>query len=475
MKLFGPLLWYVSEHLRVHYDYDEEVSTYNGTKLEEIKSRPYAYEVFTEPLADGILVSKTLVLAFCHIVQKDGRYAIRRHDDHFFDIRDFARLPEHYYSFADPGTWSYVHRLKLPDYLYDTDGMIDYYSDLNFDLAGSVDWPIIDKLRIKRKDKVRFIEATDDIKKHRVGITLELAQDFINKCNERDVNFIPFGCAQGYDIKSYRESVRKICKMGYEYIAVGGMPAYSEKQVLELLPHIWDEIKKSGNRPGFHLYGRYPSPPAVKDFLKYGVTSLDNNSNFLTAIRSPCPYMAPEFASFASCPTNPCRGLYLPSDRSPVIVRLKRNGSPKYGALRRLCRRAFFLYAQYSKHGTESSKKDFLKVYKHLVYSLNECYSNPRSKQKVNDIYQQAVSVVEEKPWELCGCTGCKRLKGHIVATRGPRNRWMSAHNLYIMYTRLIKEMKKSRNAGCEEPFYDYEGLSEFLADKLRRKNDDGD
>ncbi len=473
MKLFGPLLWYHSEHLRVHFDYNKEVSTFKGTRTEEIEARPFAYEVFEEDLADGILVSRTLLLAFTKIVKEGGRYAIRRYGKDYYHIRDFTRLPDDYYSFADPGTWSFVHRFELPDFLYDTEEMVSYYDDLSFDLAGSVDWPIIDKMAIRRKGKTRFLETTDKIKKKRVAITLELAREFMQCCSRRGgVSFIPFGTAQGYDVASYRESVRAICKMGYEYIAVGGMPAYSEKQVLELLPVIWDEVKKHGSRPGFHLYGRYPSPSAVADFLKYGVTSIDNNSNFLTAIRSPCPYYAPEFATTGSVPTNPCRGLYLPSNRSPVLTKLKRNDERKYRALDRLCRKAFASYSKYSEYGGESNKKEFLKVYKHLVYSLNDCYSNPRSPQQVKKKYDQAVSIVEEKPWEICGCTSCKRLKGHGVVTRGPRNRWMSAHNLRIMYARLIKEMAAARRDGCEEPFYDYEELKKFASDKIRRRKD---
>ncbi len=467
MKLFGPLLWY-HPRLRVHYDYEADTCTFKGSRIEELESRQFPYEVFPERLADGILVSRTNLEDIFLVVKEDGKYVIKERGKIHRSVRDFARLPNYYCSFADPGTWSYVHRFNLPDHLYDTDGMIDYYNDLDFDLAGSVDWPIIDTMRIKRMGKLRSFRTTDRIRKKRVAITLELAQDFISRCNARQINFIPFGTAQGYDVQSYRDSVRRICKMGYEYIAVGGMPAYSERQVLELLPEIWDAMRRCDSRPGFHLYGRHPSPSAVPTFLRCGVTSFDNTSAALTHRLSKGyrNYYDPGFRFTGDQPLSPYLRVRIPPKGNPTLRRLKTEDAARYSAVDRLIQRSFSLYSRYVKHESERDKRNFLKVYKRLVYSLNDSVRKPSPQSAIEEECDGVASLLDDKPWKSCDCTSCRNLGGHVMMARANRTYWMLAHNVYIAYARLARELEEARRDGCGEPFYDYEKLDKFVESK---------
>jgi len=116
---FCPLLWYQGERLDLGYNFNTEKTT-SGTHQREIAaSKKCGYEVFDEPLADGILVSRTLLEQTTNLVKEDDRYVIKTWKKKFYEILSYCSTKGRYIpSFADPGTWSYVNQFKLPDYLY---------------------------------------------------------------------------------------------------------------------------------------------------------------------------------------------------------------------------------------------------------------------------------------------------------------------------------------------------------------------
>jgi hypothetical protein len=244
MRFLNPLMW--SERISPHFDYYKDVPTKSTTKTTG-KDGLCGYEYFKDvPLGDGILVSRTMLENTAKPEREDARWQIRTSwGEVNTDIRGHTRTKKRtdYTVLADPGTWSYVNYFKLPDFLFKTKALITFYNNLGFDIAGSVDWPIVD--RIKHEGK--FMELSPNIKEYRRQLTIDLAQDFIDECNKRDdLTFIPFGTAQGYSKGTYRDSVRRLLQMGYKYIAVGGLPSSSEQYVLELLPIIWKEIQRAG-------------------------------------------------------------------------------------------------------------------------------------------------------------------------------------------------------------------------------------
>jgi hypothetical protein len=318
---------------------------------------------------------------------------------------------------------------------------------MQFDMAGSVDWPIIDKITvIKPGDKREYITLDDKTREMRRNLTLELAQDFVNKARKRrDLNFVPFGTIQGYSPSTYRDSMRKILKMGYEYIAIGGLPAYSEKEVIELLPIIQEEIDRAGYRPGIHLYGRFPSPSKVGYYLQNYVSSFDNNSSFISAAQSPCAYYDPEFLTTWETPSFLCSGAKIPPLKGPLLSRLKRRDPDLHAKVAKKCDKTFKMFCEFARSGKTGDLKDFLRQYKRMNKAINAARLRPISNNQIVKINDRAKAALKNKGWERCDCEACEICGPHIVLVRGQRIPYLFLHNTYVQFARFQQELKKAK------------------------------
>jgi len=443
MRYFSPLLWYNGERVDKGYDYDREVSQFDNLR-ERVANKICGYNFHTGTLADGILVSRSLLESSTNLTNEDGRWKVKTYSKDHWNILDYARTKGlDYTSFADPGTFSHANKFKLPDYLYETDKMIDYYQDLQYDLAGSVDWPIIEKVRVQKDTgKFEYVELDDKTKEMRRALTIELATDFKKCCDRRDLDFVPFGTIQGYSIESYRTSLREILRLGYKYIAIGGLPSYSEKQVVELLPTITAEIKRAGYRPGIHLYGRFPSPRYVGFYLENCVTSFDNNSPFLAASRTACNYYHPEFAyNTEQVPVYDCFSIRIPAERGPLLHRLKRRDLELWSVAMDKCGKAFEDFVRVRKKASDENIDRFLDSYDDMNLFLQEARMNKVNKRRLKKDRTTAENALRGRLWEVCPCESCKELGAHIMLTRGQRIPHTFLHNTYIQYQRFIKEL----------------------------------
>lgn len=473
MKFFSPLLWYPTDRIDPGFNCITETTTSGSNPREVSAAKLCGYSYHSEPLADGILMSRTLIDVVTKLRKIRKHYKIDAYGKRFNSILDYADTRgRNFPSFADPGTWSYVNRFDLPEYLYDTDDLIGYYNDMQFDLAGSVDWPIIDRIVQTENGKRKFINLDDKTKEHRRKLTLELAKDFIKKCNRRTISFVPFGTIQGYSVKTYKDSLRQLLKMGYSYIAIGGLPAYSEQHVVELLPIIWKEIERAGYRPGMHLYGRFPSPRYVRTFLKYGVTSFDNNSAHFSAITSPCAFYDPEFIKNYDweSPTNRCYSIKIPPSNGPLLNRMRKSNPEEYWKVEKVTTRTFRLFCIYSKNPTSKNRKQFLRAYKKMEVVINSGRRNPYSENKLSLGYERAKKALKYKGWERCGCTSCKAIGSHIVLVRGHRLRHIFLHNTYVQYTRYLHELKKAKNL-VDYPEFNWKQVMSLNRVKNQRKS----
>jgi len=478
MLFFNPLLWY--ERINVNYDYDKDCSTFEGSRHDELVAYQRVYEFFKEPLCDGLLVSRTLVQDIATIfTDEDNRYKIsdRANPTGYPTIQDYARIRGRRVgdniTFADPGTWSYANKFELPDFLYNVDELIRYYDTLGFDLAGSVDWPIVDRVAVYENGKKVLKDLDDKIKEERRQITIENAESFIKECRRRKrLNFVPFGTIQGYSLETYRDSLRRLLKLGYDYIAIGGLPSYSEAKVLELLPMIKDEIRRSDTKPGIHLYGRFPSPNAVSAFVNAGVTSFDNNTSFMAAAgKSLMTFFDPEFKESGDgvMAVDVCYGIKIPGRRSLILNRLRRidKEGDVYEEVVELCDKTFERFVAYSNNPSPLNERIFMSYYAKMNVALNVARRRPHTPNVMKMTTNTGRIAVQKRAWLRCQCTSCKELKAHILLTRGNRIGHTFAHNTHVQYTRFQKEMKRCADLGVV-PKYDWSPIKAMAKQKSK-------
>ena len=117
--------------------------------------------------------------------------------------------------------------------------------------------------------------------RQRQQITLQLASDFFKRNKKRKCKFVPVGVAQGWSPASYTESVSSLQKMGYKFIALGGLVPLKTEDILAVLKTV-KSIKKSDVQ--FHLFG-ITRTEHLSDFEEYGATSFDSTSPFRKAFK----------------------------------------------------------------------------------------------------------------------------------------------------------------------------------------------
>jgi hypothetical protein len=384
----------------------------------------YAHEVFKRPPFDGLLVSKAIVDGV-DASGKSAKYSLaQRHRLLRNGVRDYFRLDDHEGSrglvtMGDCGAFSYVREKKPP---FTVDEVIDFYEQCGFDLGVSVDHVILE-----------FDETLDDTFPgmdvvarecmHRQEITLELAQEFKRRHKARRCSFEPMGVAQGWSPKSYAAAVRKLQRMGYRRIALGGMVPLKTPDVLSVLNRV-ARVRKPDVQ--LHLLG-VTRTDQVEAFDRYGVTSFDTTSPFLRAFKDAKQNYYTRQGAFTA--------LRIPQVQGNARVEnLIRSGAIDQLKARRLEQACLTRLRDYDA-GRESVERvlDPLLEYEKLVGVEASARSDRR------DAY---VRTLTDRPWASCPCEVCQSIGVDVIIFRGSeRNKRRGFHNLYVLYQRLHHEL----------------------------------
>ena len=192
----------------------------------------WPHEFFPTSPYDGILVSRGIV---------DGHYgdaqAMRFRRE---GARKFLRFnkPEHMSKMmmGDCGAFTYVNMETPP---YDAANMIEFYEDGGFSHGCSVDHIIFEYFSDNRPDTEISKEVIN-----RYQITQSNAEAFLAE-SKRLKYFTPLGAVQGWSPESMANAASNLEKMGYEYIAIGGLVPLSAVQIHEVLTAIKNKVSAS--------------------------------------------------------------------------------------------------------------------------------------------------------------------------------------------------------------------------------------
>jgi len=364
----------------------------------------YAHEEFSVPPFDGLLVSKAMV--------ETGRYTLaQRHRLQRMGVRGFFRLTNPTVeTLGDCGAFSYARQEYPP---YSVQEVISFYDDLGFDYGISVDHVILGYNAILDRSNAPAEW------RNRQEITLDLAAEFLKEHGVRGSRFQPLGVAQGWSPESYAYSVESLRKMGYKYVALGGMVPLKTHEIVACLERL------QGVRRGdmqFHLLG-VTRCEHVREFGRYGVVSFDSTSPLLQAFKD-------------------LKDNYYTTDRTYTALRvpqvqanpslLKRilSGEVNQAEARKLeqeCMKVLLLFDK-----GEASVEDVLQP----LMTYARLYDEDR------DQAQPYRETLTDAPWKNCECDICRRIGIHVVLFRGAeRNRRRGFHNLFVFYNRLHRNL----------------------------------
>lgn len=346
----------------------------------------YAHQIYNPPPYDGVLLSRAVIED--NSTKHKGIQAAG-------SVHSYLRLPidGQHTVLGDCGAFSYWKEHEPP---YRTADMLEYYQSLSFDFGVSIDHLI-------------FAELEDE-KERRWQITADNAEDFLRLHRQGKYRFTPIGVAQGWDAASYQRAARGLMKMGYDYIALGGLVRSTTSEIIKILVAVQEELRPETR---VHLFG-VNRPEHVQQFASLGVTSFDSASRLRRAwMDGRRNYFLGDTAYTAI--------------RIPVAHTLAKSTGQDEQKIQRKEQRLLSLLRAYDRDQAALQE----------VYEAAIDYARLSGNDSAR-VRQDYLQTLEARPWKQCECRICQEVGVEVIIFRGNnRNRRRGFHNTWQLYQHL--------------------------------------
>lgn len=402
----------------------------------------YAHEIFRGQgrVFDGILVSKAIVdgtgaASQAKYSQIQQRRLYREGVHEFFRVRNHPWGPIE--CMGDCGAFTYV---KVDTPPFTVDDVIGFYVRCGFDYGFSVDHVIVEykpewegapsiaparknarrqqlSLDLQHPSAQPIAASVPEKVRARQQLTLEMAAEFFEKHKTGRLGFTPIGVAQGWGPVSYAYAFECLQKMGYRYIALGGMVPLKTDDILRCLEAI-AAVRRPDTR--IHLLGVTRFSHLTR-FANLGVSSIDSTSPLRQAWMDDKDNYHTLERTYTAIRVPQVQGNF----RLEARIRSGEIDFDKARKAEQLCLRRVEEY--------DTGKCKLLSVLK----ALRE-YQELHDPEPKRDRTESARQVLEDSPWKRCPCIVCRQLKHHVILFRGAeRNRRRGFHNVAIFFQRL--------------------------------------
>jgi hypothetical protein len=277
-------------------------------------------------------------------------------------------------------------------------------------------------------DHIIMDKANKKTRQERLDITKNLAKECFELHHDRGYTFELFGVAQGWDIRSYNESVDYLKELGYERICLGGLVGLktvsdrpTELSVVSLLQNLAPKLEQFEK---VHVFGR-GDLTLFSVYKKTGVTQFDNN-----IMRKS---WADEHRSYMLYDPSKNDMQYYTAIRIPLLSKdpgISEMEKPVFEALK-----AF--------DEGRMDRASFLDVLRTHVSNFNRNRKNP-----IQIRPKYLMPLLKDKPWTKCECEICREDGIHVdVFRRRMRNTRRAFHNVYNYY-QYFKTLKATQETG---------------------------
>lgn len=405
--------------------FDFETETSRNVKRIPQRDDVYAHELMAPARPyDGLLVSKALFrvggasVATGKYSQAQRKRFEREGAPKFLRFpagggRDPARYPV----MGDCGAFAYRNEPEPP---FSVEELIDFYEDGQFSYGISLDHVVMayDKaLDAVHGDQgtLPLIESDHSRKRgealRRQTISLENADSFLRRCKGWKVNFEPIGAAHGWSPDSYRESVRELMRMGYTYIALGGLVPRKTPEISEILSAVKSETH---GRVRLHLLG-VVRHELFDEMRSAGVASFDSSSPIWRAFKDAKDNYFADGENYTA--------VRIPQSDHGVPMRRIKEG--------RLDQRTAVLAEQAALSALKRWGRREIN-YQGLIDALRRYDELLGTERKTKTPWDRIARTLLERPWESCQCPVCQEIGVEVVLFRGAnRNRRRGFHNLW--------------------------------------------
>ena len=381
----------------------------------------YTHQILGYAPYDGLLVSKAVVGG--HV--KSGKYsegqAMRFKRE---GARKFLRFEEKDYPntvmWGDCGAFAYVNEENPP---YSVDDIIEFYADGQFTHGCSVDHIIF-----QFQDNDFDLTFDDKEVRRRQEITLSNAAEFITKSRTRIGNhFTPVGVVHGWSPASMANAASEMVKMGYNYLALGGMVPLRANQIKSALLSVRDAIPSSTQ---IHILG-FAKADNIHEFEGIGLNSIDTTSPLLRAFKD----SRSNYYTLNDGEMEYYTAIRVPQtlDSTP-LKKLVQSGKLELETSVK-CEKEALRELRLLDEGTSTMENalDAIRTYWALIKS-EDAKTNPiKANKEMATLTSRVIPTLKNMPWKECTCKICRDIGVEVVIFRGNnRNRRRGMHNLAV-------------------------------------------
>jgi hypothetical protein len=384
----------------------------------------YPHEILGSTPYDGILVSRGVVGDHLFKGHYTTSQSMRFRRD---GARKFLRFdaPEHQdkMMMGDCGAFSYVQMERPP---YTASDMVEFYGDGQFTHGVSIDHIIFDF----HSDNPPADAMTADVQR-RYQITLDNAEAFLKESTVLK-NFTAIGAVQGWSPESMGNAAHHLEKMGYRYIAVGGLVPLRATQIHEVLQAI---RKRVSQELKIHLLG-FAKAEQIHEFVNYNITSFDSTSPLIRAFKDSNrnyyvqrPEGGLDYYSAIRIPQ---------ATENPRLMQAVKRGDYRQEDLVIMERKALAALRDFDKgKGSFDEAIDAVTEYsKPLLWDFKKPVD--RNDAEVEKYRERTSRTLRDMPWKQCNCAICRKVSIEVVIFRASnRNKRRGFHNLAVYYNHL--------------------------------------
>ncbi len=389
----------------------------------------YPHEIMSHTPYDGILVSRAVV----GDPGMKGHYSeaqamrFRR-----VGAREFLRFNKATHKdkmvMGDNGAFSYSKLESPPFSAVDT---IEFYELGKFTHGCSVDH-IIFEFDVNAKG----LEGGSKESNMRYDMTLQLASDFYNESFRLGKEFTPIGVIQGWSPDSMAQAAIKLVKMGYRYLAIGGLVPLKVAEIHHAVSAVHDAVSRWPSVK-IHLLG-FAKADHLHEFTQYKkIASFDSSSPLIRAFK--------DKRNNFYLPDNNNRTLkYYTAIRIPQAIdntKLKnhaKSGHFNQEDLIRLEKDALTKLRAFAnnKSGIEETLDSIIDYSKPLQWTPS--ITEDTLKRAMHNLRLQYKKTLEDRPWTQCSCDICKNAGVEVIIFRASnRNKRRGIHNLGVYHKHL--------------------------------------
>lgn len=396
----------------------------------------YAHEMMDAAPYDGLLVSMSAVKQTVGGNPSGGRYSPAEAQRFLRDgARKFLRFAGPTFGdkmlMGDCGAFAYADQEKPG---FTPEEVFEFYADAGFTHGCSPDHIIFDFDAANPP-----ASAISQAVLARYDITLENARLFLRLTEQEGRPFEPLGAVQGWSPESMADASVALEKMGYRYLAVGGLVPLRPDAIHKCLKAIRERVRPETK---LHLLG-FAKAEQIDEFVGYGINSFDSTSPLIRAFKDA------RANYYLESPTGGLEyhaAIRVPQAmENPRLMQATKRGVLNAEETQRLETLALAHLRQFDQgKATLEVALEHVIAYLRLLANASSDSEEAREKE-VAKARSSVRETLETRPWNRCNCAICRAVGVEVIIFRSSnRNKRRGFHNLGVYYSHLRRTVGKS-------------------------------